>query len=164
MSQNKCDPLTWLFILHQVIFHLNFKKQPYHFRKVKPDDRGRNWLTLSYGECERPSSLGMSSEGLFQTPSDRISHRIHIVRTSCSQLPARSGIFCPLVKVVYWPYGFRFVYQTINLSLPEIFVKLSAKFCWHNLEWFLSPKWRKLFFAAKNWIFYIDISTFQLVQ
>ena len=45
--------------------------------------------------------LETSSEGLFRTPSDRISHRIHIVRTSCSQLATRSGIFCLLVEVVY---------------------------------------------------------------
>ena len=34
------------------------KKQSYHFRKVKPDDKGRNWLTLSYCAGERTNSWG----------------------------------------------------------------------------------------------------------
>ena len=42
--------------------------------------------------------LGNDFEGTF---SDRISRRINIVRTSCSQLHARSGIFSDLVEVVY---------------------------------------------------------------
>ena len=58
--------------------------------------------------------LGMSLEGLFRTPSHRISHHIHIVRTSYSQLLARSGIFCLLVEVVYWPCGLKFEYPMIN--------------------------------------------------
>ena len=56
MSLNKCDPLIWLFTLHQVIFYLSLKRQLYHFRKLKPDDKGRNWLALSYSARERPSS------------------------------------------------------------------------------------------------------------
>ena len=39
-----------------VIFHLSLKNQSCHFRKVKPDDKGRNWLTLSYSARERRSS------------------------------------------------------------------------------------------------------------
>ena len=54
--QNRRNPLIWWFILHQVIFHLSVKMQSYHFRKVKPDDKSRNWLTLSYRAYERPSS------------------------------------------------------------------------------------------------------------
>ena len=69
--------------------------------------------------------LGTSSEGLFQTPSNRISHRIHIVRTSCSQLPVRSWIFCLLVKVIYWPCGLKSEYATINLAFLGIIIKLN---------------------------------------
>ena len=85
--------------------------------------------------------LGTPSEGLFWTPSDRISHSIHIVRTSCSQLPTDLGFYCLLVKVFYWPYGLKFVYPTINLVFLGITVKvkLAAKFCLHSFEWFLSP-------------------------
>ena len=42
-------------MLHQFIFHRSFKKQSYYFRKVKPDDKDGNWLTLSYRASERPS-------------------------------------------------------------------------------------------------------------
>ena len=81
--------------------------------------------------------LGTSSEGLFRTP-DRISHCIHIFKTSCSQLPARSGIFCLLFEVVYWPCGLKFVYLMINLAFRGIIfkVKLPTKFCLHSFEWF----------------------------
>ena len=77
-------------------------------------------------------------EGLFRTPPDRTSHCIHIVKTSCCQLPARFETFCLLVEVVYWPYELKFVYPTINLALLGIIikVKLLAKFCLHRIEWF----------------------------
>ena len=42
--------------MHKVIFHLSLKKQSYHSRKVELEDKGRNWLTLSYSARERPSS------------------------------------------------------------------------------------------------------------
>ena len=43
-------------MLHQVIFHPSLKKQSYHTQKVKPDEKGRNWLILSYNARERPNS------------------------------------------------------------------------------------------------------------
>ena len=72
---------------------------------------------------------------VFRTPSNRISH---IVRTANNQLPAKSGIFCLLVEVVYWPCSLKFVYPMINLAFLErmIKVKLRAKFCLHSFEWF----------------------------
>ena len=75
---------------------------------------------------------------LFWTPHDRISHCIHIVRTTCSQLPARSGVFCLLVDIVYGPSGLKFVHPTINLAFLRIIVnvKLPAKFRLHSFEWF----------------------------
>ena len=84
------------------------------------------------------------SEGLFRTPSDRISQRIYIFRTSCSQLPTRSGIFCHLVEVVYWPCGLTFVYPTLNLAFLGIIVKvkLLVKFC---LQDFVSKSVTKYF-------------------
>ena len=59
--------------------------------------------------------LGNIFGGIFSDSSHRIFHRIHIVRKSCSQLPARSGIFCLFVEAVYSPCGLKFVYSTINL-------------------------------------------------
>ena len=54
--------------------------------------------------------------------SDRISHCIHIVRISCSQLPARTGTLCLLAEVVYPPCGLKFVYPMINLVFLGIIV------------------------------------------
>ena len=70
--------------------------------------------------------LWTSSEGLFRIPSDRISHCIHIFRTSCCQLPVWSGIFCLLIKFVYRLCGLKFVYP----------VKLPANFFLQSFEWF----------------------------
>ena len=94
-------------------------------------DKDRNWLTLSNSARERPSSWERLRKDFFGGTSDGISHHIHIVGTSCSQLPARSGIFCPLVEVVYWPSRLKFVYPTINLAFLGIIVnvKLHVKFC-----------------------------------
>ena len=82
--------------------------------------------------------MEMTPRRLFRVPSNGISHRIHIVKISCSQLPARSGIFCLLVEVCYWACGLRFVYTTINLAILGIIVKvkLPAKYCLHSFEWF----------------------------
>ena len=85
-------------------------------------------LTLSYCARKRPSSwerLRMD----FQTPSDRISHCIHIDKTSCSQFFVPSGIFCRLVVVVYWPCDLKFVYPMINLFFLGIILKLN--FLWN---------------------------------
>ena len=83
-------------------------------------------LLDSFQRCTgKTKSFGISLEGLFRTP-DRISHRIHIVRTSCSQLPARSGIFCILVEVIYWPCGLKFVYPAINLAFLGMILKLNS--------------------------------------
>ena len=46
--------------------------QSYHFRKVKPDDKGRNLLTLSHSARERSSSwerLRVDFFGLLPTES-----------------------------------------------------------------------------------------------
>ena len=82
--------------------------------------------------------LGNVFGGTFSDFFDRISHGIHIVRTTCSQLLARSGIFCLLTQVVYWPCGLEFVYSTTNLAFLRIIVKvkLPAKLCLHCFEWF----------------------------
>ena len=127
-----------IIILHQVIFHLSLKIQSYHFRKVKPDDKGQKLIDFILQCRWKTKFLGTSSEGLFRTPSERISHCIHLVRTPCSQLPARSGIFCLFVEVVYRSCGLKFVYRTINLFFYWILVKVKfpAKFCWHSIELF----------------------------
>ena len=82
--------------------------------------------------------LGTSSERPFWISSDRISHHIHIVSTSWSQLAARSVIFCLLVEVFYWPCGLKLVYWTINVAFQAIIVKvkLPAKFGLHSFKWF----------------------------
>ena len=61
--------------------------------------------------------------GTFWTPSDRIPHYIHIVRTYCQPL-ARSGIFFLLVELVYWLSGLKFRYPTINLAFLRIIDQL----------------------------------------
>ena len=99
---------------------------------------GSSWRSfiyiLSNAVRERPSFR----RGLFRTPSDRISHHIHILRTSCCQLPVRSGIVWLLVEVVYWLRVVKPVYPTINLVFLELIVKVkvSAKFCLHSFKWF----------------------------
>ena len=90
-----------------------------------------DWLYSTW----KTKFLGTSSEGLFGPPSVRISHCIQIVRTSCSQLPARSVIFCLLVEAVYWPCGLKFGFSGDNCA-----DKLPAKFCLHNFEWFCLQK------------------------
>ena len=80
---------------------------------------------LSYSARERPIFWGTSSKGLFRNPSDIISHCIHIVKKSCSQLPARSGIFSLLVEVVYWTCNLKFLYSKINLIFLMIIVQLN---------------------------------------
>ena len=79
-----------------------------------------------------------SLERLFQILSNRISHCIHIIRTSCSQLRAGSVIFCLLVEVVYWPCCLKFVYPRINLTFMGLILKskLPVKFWLDNFEWF----------------------------
>ena len=83
--------------------------------------------------CERPSSWEHLWKDFF-----RIFHRIHIVRTSCSQFPARSGIFWLFVEVVYLSCDLKFVYQIINLAFLGIIIKvnLPAKFCLPSFEWY----------------------------
>ena len=100
--------------MHQVIFYLSLKKQSYYFRKVKQDDKGRNWLTLSYSVRERPSSLKYLRRYFFLTPSDRISHCTHIVRT---------------FAVIFLPdLGLKFVYPTINLTFLVIIARVKRNF------------------------------------
>ena len=56
---------------------------------------------------EKEQVIGNVFGVTFQTPSDWISHRIHIVRTSCSQFPAIAGIFfCLLAEFIYAKYFF----------------------------------------------------------
>ena len=84
---------------------------------------------------KRPSSWEHLQRGFFELlPIE--SHGVIIVRTSCSRLPVRSGIFCPLVEVVYRPCGLKFVYSMINLVFPGIIVKIKllAKFGLDSLE------------------------------
>ena len=98
--------------MHQIIFHLSFKKQSYHFRKVKPDNKGRNWLTLSYGAQEWPSSWECLHRDIF-----RLLPTESLTASTLSRHLARSGIFCLLVEVVCWPCGLKFFY-------------------FHSFEWF----------------------------
>ena len=100
-------------------------------------------MTRAEIDCTRKTKLLRTfSWRLFRTPSDRISHRIQIVRRSCSQLPARSGIFCLLVEFVYWPCGLKFGSLTINWALLGIIVKLNfpRNFAFTLLNDFVS-KW-----------------------
>ena len=79
--------------------------------------------------------LGRSSEGLFRTP-DRISHRIHIVGTSCNQLviwdflPACWGCLLTPFTEICVPN------DKLDFSGDNYQIKLPAKFCLHSFEWF----------------------------
>ena len=57
------------------------------------------------------------------------------------EIPARSGIFCLLVEVIYWPCGLKFVYPMINLAFLGIIIKVkfSTKFCLHSFKRFCLP-------------------------
>ena len=105
---------------------------------------GYNWRSFLFfflPRCTfRSKYLGTSSEGLFPTPSNRISHHIHIIKITYSQLSARSGVFCILVEVVYLPCSLEFVYPTINLAVLGIIdkVKFPAQFCLYSFKWFLA--------------------------
>ena len=55
--------------------------------------------------------LGTSSLGLFRTPSERISRCIYIVRTSCSQLSARSRISAFLLRLFTDPVAWNLCTQ-----------------------------------------------------
>ena len=95
-------------------------------------------IDLIWQSTWKTKLLRTSSEWHFQTPSHRISHHIHIVRTSCRQLSARYGIFWILVQVVYWLCDLKFLYQMVNLAILGIIVKgkLPTKFWLHSFEWF----------------------------
>ena len=58
-----------------------------------------------------------------------------ILQSTSSQI---WDFFFLLVEVVYWPSGLKCVYPTINLAFLGIIVqvKLPAKFCLNNFEWF----------------------------
>ena len=60
---------------------------------------GHFFKILCSNAREKNKFWGTSLEGLFWIPSNRISHCIHIVRTSCSQLPARSGFSTFLLRL-----------------------------------------------------------------
>ena len=78
---------------------------------------------LCNGTCERPNSWERLQRDFFRLLLTE-ECLIHIIRISCSQLPARSGIFCHLVEVVYGPCGLKFMYAMINLFFGGIIFKL----------------------------------------
>ena len=82
--------------------------------------------------------LETSSEGLFRTLSNRISHCIHIIRTSGSQLSTKFGILYLQVEVVPWPCSLKYAYSMIDLAFLRtiVTVKHLAKFCLHSFGWF----------------------------
>ena len=93
---------------------------------------GYSWISFffkySLQRCTwKTMFFGTSSEILFRTLS-------HIFRTPSSQLPARSGIFCLLLKVVYLSRDLKFGYPAINLTFLGIIikVKLPVKFYLHS--------------------------------
>ena len=107
-------------MINQDIIHLGFKKQLFHFRKIKPDTKCWNRLTPSYCARERLSFWERLRRDFFKLLLTET-----LTASTLSRLPAKSGIFCHLVDVVYWPCGLEFVYTTINLALLGIIVKLN---------------------------------------
>ena len=118
-------------IIHIVSSHLSYGKTILSLENGQTWWQGQKLIDFILQCTWKTRFLGISSQGLSRAPSDRISHSIHIVRTSCRQFPARSGNFCLLVEVVYWPYDLKSVYPTINLAFLGIIVKL--KFVGYHL-------------------------------
>ena len=80
---------------------------------------------------EKTKSWERLQRDFFGLLSTGISHRIHIVRTSCNQLPARSGssnvLFNFFFFFFYWPWR-------LEICVPDY------KFCLHNFDWFCLQK------------------------
>ena len=75
-------------------------------------------------------------------------------------LPARSGIFGPLVKIVYWPFGLKFVYPMINLAFLGIIVKLNFQrnFTCTVLNYFVSKSVTQIIFPLLSKAFWLRIN------
>ena len=108
--------------IHIVSSHLSFESEKAIISLHRGQIRWQEQKLIDFIMlCTRKIKFLVTTlEGLFRTPSDRFSIHIHIVRASCSQLHAKSGIFCLIVVVVYWPFGLKFVYLTINLAFLGI--------------------------------------------
>ena len=95
--------------------------------------------------------LGTSLEGLFRTPSTRISLSIQIVRIYCSQLPVWSGIFLPFCWSCLLTLWLENCVPNDEFCFSGIIVKvkLPAKFCLHSFWRILSSnkQWWKIFFS-----------------
>ena len=162
MSQNRCNPYSYCikssFIWVLKSNHITSESSN-QMRRAEID-----WLCPTV-HVKDQVLVNVSSEGLFRTPSDRIFHRIHIVRTSCSQLPARSGIFYFFHAVVYWLCGLKFMYPTMKLAFLGIKVKLPAKFCLHSFEWFclqISSDTKYYFLFCDRGLIVVKIYYFQI--
>ena len=123
---------------------MSLKKQSYDFRKVKPDDKSRNWLTLSYSARERPSERPNSWEHLQRDffgflPTESLSS--FTLWGRLSHLPAWSGIFHLLAEVVWWLRLDIFV-PIDKFGFFGLFVRVKhpAIFFWFNFEWFRHQK------------------------
>ena len=133
MSQNRCNRFIWLWFITETSNSMS--------ADVSLDLiwilYGYSWRSFLKILCNDVLERLNSWEGL-RSLSNRISHRIHIVRTPCSQLPAKSGIFCLLLEIVYWPCSLKIVNPIINLAFLGIIVtvKQPAKFCLYNFERF----------------------------
>ena len=131
--------LTINMIIHIASTHLSSEsyKAIISLQKGQTRWQGQKLIDFILQCTWKTKFLGTSSERLFRTLSDRISHCIHIVRSSCSQLPARFKIICILVEVVYRPCGWESLYSTIDLAFLGISVKLNlAQSYLHRVEWF----------------------------
>ena len=112
-------------IIHIASSHLLFesKKQSYHFRKVKPDDKGGNRLTLSYNAREKPSSwerLRKDFFGLF--PKESLTVSTLSEHLAVNFLPDL-GFSAFLLRLFIDSVVLKFVYLKINLAFLWITVK-----------------------------------------
>ena len=150
--------------MHQLIFHLSLKMQSSHFRKIKPDDKGRNWLTLYYTAREKPSSWEHLRRDFFGLlPTESLTASTLSEHLAVNFLPDLR-LFCLLFDFVYCTRGLKFVYPTINLAFLGIIVKLNflRKFtCTFWTILFPNKRLRNIFFLScprhcdQGWIFLI---------
>ena len=95
----------------------------------KDEDPWWGFFAMKYMNRKTQFSV-KSFDVLFGTFSNRFSHSIQIDKSSCTQLPARSGCFCLLTELVHWSCSSKLMCPLINLALQGMVVEgeLPVKF------------------------------------
>ena len=120
-----------------MIFHIRLKIQSYLFRKLKPDDKGNNWLTLFNSARVRASSLEYLRGYFLDTFRQNLlshPHGQNILQSISSQIWdfLFSRWCCLLTRwLEICELNDKFGFSGDNCKS-----KLPAKFCSHSFEWF----------------------------